>query len=402
MDWVALFTQGDEDSTGAPAGVVAQAPLRVPRDRHDEDLTDAMEQARAQARGRGGADRGRHTHARSADSGDEGGPAGAADGVSAEEERDFAGPPAPSDPPAMETTRIILQDTPTNRKFVSAAQAQIDRALQGAVDESSSASTSAAAGRDSGPRRIPLAAKYGHVVRAAYKARTYRSVDTTSDDDDEESADAQRTAHREECFLCSWGDRFHDGLEAPAVIRLNLILDLNYGLVDNRAIAQMMHIYFKERIYDPTRGMAMLTQETVLEHIEQMHSLDPRIMLGETIRMYQRLIAVLQNEIFYGNGSFGRFQFAALNQATRQLLMLYKSDPVKMNFYDAKRAINPKVMGALMNIRAEFTQHGRKRKAATAHTPAGAALRVSGGGKKRARDDASLAAPSAKRPRIDI
>jgi hypothetical protein len=448
IDWAALFAEDTEEPAGASTS--RSQHMRGPRERHDADITQAMADAVRESWSRGGADGSRgkipHGGARKDQSGDDEGASphdGAGggdedDGLSEAEAREFDGPEQPWE-------RVQVVPGPAARPgFVSAAQDQIDRALAGPANESSSSEAeNDGSGADTGPRRIPLASKYAHSVQTGYRARPYDDVPTEGSEsastdesndgeDDEQPREGRRsrTLHRDECFLCAWGDRFHDGIEAPAVNRLNSIIDLNYGLVDNRAIAQMVHIYFKKNVYDPRTGMAMLTQETVLEHIEQFHSLDPRIMLGELIRKYMHLIAVLQNEIFYANGNFGRFQFAALNQATRMLLTLYKSDPVKMNFYDARRELNTKLMGMLMNVRTAFTQRGhtaeakrirRKRRelesvrkgldapGAAPATPTGTGKRGRGGGMKRARDGDSGDPRRAveertyeKRPRIEF
>lgn len=207
---------------------------------------------------------------------------------------------------------------------------------------------------DDVPRPITLQQKYEETVRRRYVPVPYDKVDTSDDSsEDDETRQRDLASHKRECFLCAFGDRFHDGIEAPLVNRLHSIFELNYGKVENAALAQMLHLYFRKRIH--TDGMEMLTQEIALEHIEQMHTLDPRIAVGELIRRYMRIFTTFENEIFLSDGSFNRHAIGAMNAAGRMILTLYKSDPIKMNFYNPKMDIDPKQMGAFSNIMSVFT-----------------------------------------------
>lgn len=376
MDWVAMFEHSDEGDTPAPGGPA----FRSTRERHDRDINDATLETAAQAWGRGGDPGSRGV--RSKGSGGAQNEDGSGDdapfhGESDVEAGEFEGPGMVY-PPSSGRKKGNAQEAFTTQSIV---REHLLRTANGEKSEGGDSGSDEVSEDSVAQDTVPLYRKYATSVQRGYRARPYESISTDESEDadaegnggagDETSSETPKrirnekktrrkkpnaTLHREECFLCSWGDRFHDGISAEAVNRLNKILELNYGQIENASIAQMLHIYYKKKIYDPSRGMRMLTQEVALEHIEQLHSLDPRIMLGEMIRRYHRLILVLENEIFYSNGAFGRFQFAALNQAARMLLSLYKSDPVKMNFYDAKREINTKTMGALMNLRAEFTE----------------------------------------------
>ncbi len=72
-----------------------------------------------------------------------------------------------------------------------------------------------------------------------------------------------------ECFLC---DKIHDGIHGPHIEKLSLIMNECYGKYSNEELAQRIHLYFKENVYNPESGMAMLEKEDVLEHIESHHN----------------------------------------------------------------------------------------------------------------------------------
>jgi len=228
-------------------------------------------------------------------------------------------------------------------------------------DESSSGEAGGGGGDDDAPKPITLQEKYESTVKRLYRPVPYEAVteDSSNDSDSESGAPhRKRFAHIRECFLCSWGDRFHDGIYGDLVNRLHAIFSLNYGRIENAALAQQLHLYFKKRIWQ--EGMPMLTQEIALTHIEQLHSLDPRITVGEMIRHYHRLFLTFQNEIYYSNGGFNPKAFAAMNHAGKMILSLYKSDPIKMNFYNPDLELDTKQMGRFSNIMANFSQKPRR------------------------------------------
>lgn len=269
------------------------------------------------------------------------------------------------------TLRDMLQDASSNLTFLPAGQGGTKGTKKTATNAARTVAQAATAsdddangggGDDDVPRPITLQRKYEDTVKRLYRPRPYDTVTEDGDDDDGDDdashssseTSAARTEHIRECFLCSWGDRFHDSVYGTLVNRLHAIFSLNYGRVENAALAQMLHLYFKKRVWQP--GMPMLTQEVALTHIEQMHSLDPRITVGEMIRHYHRLFLTFQNEIYYDNGSFNPRAFAAMNHAGKMILSLYKSDPVKMNFYNPDLELDTKQVGRFTNIMANFSQ----------------------------------------------
>jgi hypothetical protein len=158
------------------------------------------------------------------------------------------------------------------------------------------------------------------------------------------------TRHREECFLCAWGNKFHDGIEAPHVNKLHDIIAQNYGVHANREIANELHLYFKREIYDPSLGMAMLTRQCALEHIEQLHTLDARIFLGESIRAEKQLAFLFKNKIWRRDGSFDKWAAEQYRKSMKVLCQLYRMPLASMNFNNGNNAEDLKRAANYMNL----------------------------------------------------
>ena len=135
-----------------------------------------------------------------------------------------------------------------------------------------------------------------------------------------------------ECFLCGWGDEFHDGIEAPHANYMKTMIKTNYGVYSNRDLAIALHEYFKEEVYDEASGMAMLTVAVALEHIEGLHTLDAGIFLGESIRDEKRIMFLLKNRIFRSDGSYDDQALKDYHSCLAQTKGLYNMRLANMNF----------------------------------------------------------------------
>jgi len=266
---------------------------------------------------------------------------------------------------------LMLIGTPANRAKLAKLMTAIGpKSKKGPVP---AAAAAAPADGDGPPQPVSLSQKY-QAARKLYHPVTY--ADEPTDDEHASGhgrgrhgggggspntsfslpADEDNEFHKNECFLCGWGDEFHDAIAAPLLKRLNAIFEYYYGKAENAAIAQMMHLYYTKKIYDPALGMPMLSQATALAHIEGFHTLEPRIAFGEIARRYLRLLAVLENEIFFTNNGFNRHTMNAYHGCVRMLMAIYKSDMSKMNYYNAKLDIDLKRLGALTQLVPSFTQ----------------------------------------------
>ena len=169
--------------------------------------------------------------------------------------------------------------------------------------------------------------------------------------------DLPQVQHRRpECFLCAWGDKFHDGIEAPHANKLTEIIKRNYGVHDNTEIAQELHLYFKHEVYDPSRGMVMLTAAVALEHIEGLHSLDATIYIGESIRKEKRIAFMLENMIFREDGTYDKAALADFRRSQKEIRDLYLMPVSRMNFSNGNTKDDMRGASNYFNLQQPFSQ----------------------------------------------
>jgi hypothetical protein len=168
------------------------------------------------------------------------------------------------------------------------------------------------------------------------------------------------TNHRSECFLCSWGNKFHDSIKAKHVNILFSILD-NYAGCANEELADQLVLYFNRRVYKRGIGMPRLTREVALEHIE-LHTLSAIIHLGESVKLWRKIRFALQNAIFKADGKYDKEALAACVNAQKMLDHLYLMDPDKMNFNQGKSREDTRKIGTPFHFQPELKQKAEKRK----------------------------------------
>ncbi len=164
------------------------------------------------------------------------------------------------------------------------------------------------------------------------------------------------TREREECFLCSWGNRHHDGVKAKHVNVLHDIYDNQYAGCDNIDLALQMAAYFEAKIWRPNTGMTKLTKEIALEHIEGLHSLSAVLFLGESIRACKKIMFGFQNAIFKANTKYDKDAFIQFEKTLKLLCMLYKMDPDSMLFNYGKTREDTVGMGKPFRIMTQMKQ----------------------------------------------
>lgn len=167
---------------------------------------------------------------------------------------------------------------------------------------------------------------------------------------------------RKECFLCSWGNKQHDGIEAPHVNKLVDIVKTNYAVHDNVDLAWEMHLYFKEDIYDPTTGMEMLTPEAALDHIEGMHSLDAIMYIGEMTRKLKKLYFMLEQSVCFEDGTLDIKVLDQMWKCLKAMNELYKMKPKEMNFSNGNNADDMKRAANCINLLPKFEQKDTRKK----------------------------------------
>jgi hypothetical protein len=177
---------------------------------------------------------------------------------------------------------------------------------------------------------------------------------------------AYDTEDRPECFLCSWGNVYHDGIEAPHINKLTAIIKENYGVHHNREIARELHLYFKNEIYRPGTGMTMLTTAVALEHIEQLHTQDARIFLGESIKQEKKLLFCFMNRIYREDGTWDTDALKEYRNSKKELRTLYTMPLNRMNFNNGNTAEDMRRAANYHNLMPKFDRRPAKKKPTTA------------------------------------
>lgn len=162
------------------------------------------------------------------------------------------------------------------------------------------------------------------------------------------------------CFLCDWGNTYHDGIEAPKINKLTQIIKNNYGKHDNESIAEQLHLYFKEEIYDPSRGMVMLTAETALNHIEGLHNLDATIYIGESIKRLKRIDQLLEDRIFREDDTYDRNALADLHKNMTLCCRFYREKIGQLNFSNGNTKEDQKGASNYFNLLQPFVENNEK------------------------------------------
>jgi hypothetical protein len=218
---------------------------------------------------------------------------------------------------------------------------------------------------------VPLCQHYRKVYNQYINSR-FHQPDPVSDDDEEEEDEEESTSKkrkrkeydimtRDECFLCAWGNTYHDGIEAPHINKLTEIIKNNYGIHSKYEIAQELHLYFMKEIYDPLSDMRILTREIALDHIEN-HTKDARIFLGEAIEEEKQLLFSFKNAIWKEDGSFDKNAVAEYRRSKKELRELYLMPLSKMNFNNGNNADDLKREANYFNLMPKFETKCKKKK----------------------------------------
>lgn len=196
------------------------------------------------------------------------------------------------------------------------------------------------------------------------KRKRIDETDSSLEGEERETRIRKRTRYREgvsECFLCSWGNLYHDGIEAPKINKLTEIIKSNYGKHNNREIAQELHLYFKNEIYDPKRGMVMLTAATALEHIEGLHCLDATIYVGESIKRLKRIDFLLENKIFREDDSYDHQSLSDLHKNMALTCRYYSLKIQMMNFSNGNTRDDQKGASNYFNLLEPFLDKNKNK-----------------------------------------
>lgn len=167
------------------------------------------------------------------------------------------------------------------------------------------------------------------------------------------------------CFGCMWKSARQENT-AISVNRMNkciAMIEQNYGTIDNRYLAKLVHKYFKHKIYLPKEGkVPMWRTRTIQDHIEK-HTLEPRIFVGESIRNLKKFMAAIGNMTFTEQVNEAgethtipqKDNIKLYLDIHKRIAEMYKINPKEMNFFRPDCAINYDTIGSLINLQKIFT-----------------------------------------------
>lgn len=161
---------------------------------------------------------------------------------------------------------------------------------------------------------------------------------------------------KDSCFLCAFGDRFHDGIRAPHIARLNDIYEKFYGKMSNYELANAMHLYFKANIYSEDDSIPMLEPQVVLEHIEGRHSLAALNFIVESIKDYEQVKFIAKGCLCKADGTMDHRAFAIFDKAQTKLEKLYTMKIDNMNFNNGQTMEDLNSKGGYFNLMPMFSQ----------------------------------------------
>lgn len=165
--------------------------------------------------------------------------------------------------------------------------------------------------------------------------------------------------HRTECFLCSWGNKFHDGIKAKHMIKLYEIWN-DYGVCSDEELAEALSEYYMRRIYNPRRRMPSMTMTMTYVHI-QTHTLAAEVFVGKTLRACQANEFLLQNQIWRSDGTYNREALHDWERMVKLERMMRLTPLAKMSFNMGKTDEDLKKLGKPFNLSLICAQEEEKR-----------------------------------------
>lgn len=178
----------------------------------------------------------------------------------------------------------------------------------------------------------------------------------------------QRGLHlgdRGDCFLCSWRDEHHDGMELSHIRKLFEIFWNEVARADSVSLALTLSFYYFNNIYDASKPYPPLTPEVALAHIEGVHVLEPTISMVVWIRRLEMMCSRAMSTCFTRNiddspGPMDKDQVSCFKILNDLLLKWRSLNPDKMAFANTSTQKSHKEMAPPFNINALITTRSEK------------------------------------------
>lgn len=171
------------------------------------------------------------------------------------------------------------------------------------------------------------------------------------------------TSIKEECFLCAYGNSFHDGIMIPHIDRLFKIVEEFQGIIDTESLAKMIYLYYKEEIYNNKEYKGQyekLPMHVIIEHLTQPHSLNAKNFIINSIRDFLQIRFLVKDKLCKNDGTLDLKYYTILEKVQTRLERLYHTDPKKMNFNHGASATDLNNMGPIFNMMQLFPQRLEK------------------------------------------
>lgn len=175
----------------------------------------------------------------------------------------------------------------------------------------------------------------------------------------------QRTEHTEradydlwnrgECFLCGWGDKFHDGIEAPHINKMHSIIDDCFGIWSKLEIATGVVRYYEAVVCVANPDLPRLSVPMVLDHLEN-HTRDARLFLVNRMDEACQLIFMLKQDIVRADGTKDYKALGEYWRAVDKGFAMYSAKLEKMNFNNGKTRDDTRLMSNPIQLMRAFSQ----------------------------------------------
>lgn len=163
--------------------------------------------------------------------------------------------------------------------------------------------------------------------------------------------------NRGECFLCAWGDKFHDGIEAPHVNKLFSIIDDCLGIWSKLEIARAVVQYYDAVVYDAAQGMPRMTWQMVMDHLDN-HTRDARLFVVNRMDEACQIAFMLKQQMVRPDGTFDYKALGEYWRAVDKAYAMYHTAGKleKMGFNNGKTREDTRLMSNPMQLMRAFTQ----------------------------------------------
>jgi hypothetical protein len=170
----------------------------------------------------------------------------------------------------------------------------------------------------------------------------------------------KRPRFEHECFMCAYGNSEYDGDPdagcQPYVELVNMIRTC-YGTMSNDELSVKLSNYYYAHIYDPAAeaapdgraGLPEMPPHKFKAHIERGHTLNPVIMIGETVRYVYD--AIILNRTEHAQSDRAVDKLTRLATTLRTMLTMPRQTYFGAHMHGEQLAMDPAALGDAASLR---------------------------------------------------